>query len=106
MSKVEFIRKPWSMELDPRKKGYNYKIENIVTLEPKLFEEFLADPQKDYDFIKDNSERMYTDKNGIWHCILITAEGYNFGILVQSEGYSYARYAASIPRSEFEEEIR
>lgn len=106
MSKIEFIRKPGREELDPRKKGSNFKIENIVTLEPKFFEEFLSDPLDDYDFIKDNIERMYTDKDGIWHCILVTAEGYNFGILVQSEGYSYARYAASIPRSEFEEVIR
>ena len=106
MKKVEFIRKPMREDLDPRKKGANYKIENIVTLEPKFFEEFLDSPINDYDFIEDNRERMYTDKDGIWHCILVTAEGYNFGILVQSEGFSYARYAASIPRSEFEEVIR
>lgn len=102
MSKVEFIRKPGRGELDPRKKGSNYKIENTITLEAEIFEAFLNSPLGDYDFIEDNIERMYIDKDGIWHCILITAEGYDFGVLVQSEGYSYARYAASIPRSEFE----
>jgi len=39
---------------------------------------------------------MYTDDDGCWHCLLVTAEGYSYGVLIESGGYSYARYAAII----------
>jgi len=37
---------------------------------------------------------MRIDKNGVRHCILVKVSGENDGILVESEGYEYARYAA------------
>jgi hypothetical protein len=37
---------------------------------------------------------MYIDTNGVYHCIYVKGEGAKDGILIESEGYSYARYAA------------
>jgi hypothetical protein len=37
---------------------------------------------------------MRVDTEGTWHCTLIKEEGKNEGILVESEGYEYARYSA------------
>lgn len=53
----------------------------------------LHDLLSDYDFIKENFDKMYTDSDQIWHCLLVKAEGANEGILVEAEGYGYARYS-------------
>ena len=52
-----------------------------------------------YDFIKENIELMYCDNEGTFHCILVTSEKHDFGILVESEGYHYARYTAYLPKT-------
>ena len=41
---------------------------------------------------------MYT-KDGVYHCIYVTAEEVDYGILVQSEGSSYAGYAAFLRKA-------
>jgi len=42
---------------------------------------------------------MYCDKDDVFHCILVTSNEHDFGILVESEGYHYARYTAYLPKS-------
>lgn len=37
------------------------------------------------------------DQEGIYHCLLVTGEGRRDGVLVESEGYRYARYASYVP---------
>jgi len=69
-------------------------IEKTIELEQPEFEHFASDLFADQDFIKENIELMQVDNNGIKHCILVKARGETAGILVESEGYEYARYAA------------
>ena len=45
---------------------------------------------------------MYVDEDGVWHAILVTAKEVDYGIVVQSEGYDYARYAAFISKEGLE----
>jgi hypothetical protein len=40
---------------------------------------------------------MRVDTNGFAHCILALGENYDNGILINSEGYDYARYYSLIP---------
>ena len=40
---------------------------------------------------------LMCEKDGVWHCLLVTGEGMEDGVLVESEGSSYARYAAFVP---------
>lgn len=41
---------------------------------------------------------MYMDgRTKQYHCLLVTGEGHRDGVLVEAEGYSYARYAAYVP---------
>jgi hypothetical protein len=93
--KTNFIRKPTSDEIIPKD---SFIIEKSVILEPELFECFIHDPLNDYEFIKENVELMYCDKSDVFHCIFVTSEKHDFGILVDSEGYHYARYAAYLPK--------
>ena len=40
---------------------------------------------------------MYQDDDDVVHCILVIGENRTDGILVESEGYGYTRYASYIP---------
>ena len=92
--KTNFIRKPEASELIPQDE---FVIEKVIKLSNNEFTSFIHNPLLDYDFIKENKELMRIDNNEIYHCILVTGVGYDFGILVNSEGSSYARYASFIP---------
>ncbi len=94
-----FVRKP--ARLDDliawdkvAKQRSQFAIEKTIELEQAEFEHFANDLFADQDFIKENVELMQVDKNGIKHCILVRARGETAGILVESEGYEYSRYAA------------
>ena len=92
--KANFIRKPTHDELIPNDE---FIIEKEVILEKDKFYNFINHPLNDFTFISDNIDLMYT-KDGVYHCIYITAHEVDYGILVQSEGSSYARYAAFLKK--------
>ena len=94
--KANFIRKAVNYELIPQDE---FVIQKEVLIEPELFETFIKNPLDDYDFIKENIELMYCDNEGAFHCILVTSEQHDFGILIESEGYHYARYTAYLPKT-------
>lgn len=94
--KTNFIRKATSNELIPQDE---FVIEKEVIIDKDLFECFIKDPLNDYDFIKENLELMFCDKDEVYHCIFVTSESHDYGILVESEGYSYARYTAYLPKA-------
>ena len=74
-------------------------IEQIIHLEASEFDMFSKNMLKDYEFIKNSKEQMYIDGNGIFHCILVVGEGKQDGILIEAEGYDYARYSAFLPNA-------
>jgi len=100
MTKVNFFRKPHKDDLIPKNE---VKIEKVVTLQINEFRKFEDRLLDNYDFIAENKELMYIDEDDVWHAILITAKEVDYGILVESEGYDYARYAAYISKSGMEE---
>lgn len=54
---------------------------------------------EDYNFISDISGELHgTDHDGT-RCLLVLGEGYPYGILVNSEGYTYARYSGIMPHA-------
>ena len=94
--KTTFIRKATANELIPTDE---FVIEKTIVIDKDLFNCFLHRPLDDYDFIKENREHMFCDKDEIYHCIFVTSDSHDFGILVESEGYHYARYAAYLPKA-------
>lgn len=101
--KVHFIRKANTIE---DLKGYGeesgsqFVIEEVVELEPEDFRSFSESLIDDYDFIAERIDKMFMDAEKVWHCILVKAKGTEDGILVESEGYDYARYSAYYPGTE------
>ncbi len=93
--KVKFERKAYREQIIPED---DFVIETVVELPIKEFNKFLDDMLADYKFIEERKHLMYVDENNIWHAIYVTAKGIDYGILVQSEGYGYARYSAFLRR--------
>ena len=73
------------------------EIEKKVCLPAGEFEEFLRNPLEGLPCIEENIDLMQEDREGIYHCLLVTGEGRRDGVLVESEGYGYARYASYVP---------
>ena len=90
--KVDMRRKAECIaELMPKTEAV---VELTILLDKDDYEEFANNLLDDYDFIKDNIDKMFVDSIGVEHCILVTYDGSEHGVLVQSEGYTYARYSA------------
>jgi hypothetical protein len=83
-----------------RNRNDEIKVEKVIVLDVDLFERFENNLLEDYDFIKDNVDLMYQDRDDVWHCLFITYSGSDYGILVESEGYYYARYSAYMELNE------
>ena len=61
------------------------------------FYDFQFNPLTDRSFIKDRLPDLVTDEFHAIPCLLILGEGIDDGILVDPQGYDYARYTAYIP---------
>ena len=71
-------------------------IEKIIVLPVQQYEKFTKNLLQRYDFIAENLNLMGISGD-TWNCILVTARGVQEGVLVQSDGADYARYASLIP---------
>lgn len=77
----------------------NFVIEKTIWIPKEEFASMLGNPMEDKDFIADNKDLMYSDFYGIYHCLLVVAEGRTDGILIESDGYDHARYASYVPEA-------
>lgn len=100
--KVNFVRKPTPEEIYPQDE---FIIEKVVRLSREEFEDLIKNPLNDRYYIKQNKDKMYEDKDGFWHCIYVIAHGYDYGILIESEGSDYPRYTAYLPKVLFEPKV-
>ena len=99
MDKTWFTRKAVDIDELKRRTGEErekvpFVVEKVIEIDEKEFDKFAGDLLEDRDFIKDNIGLMYFDRDRVWHCILVKAKDKQEGILVESEGYEYARYSA------------
>ena len=97
--KACFTFKPSPREIYPQDE---FAIEKAVRLSPEEFADLLENPLKDRAWIAENRRLMWRDEKKIWHCIFAVAEGYDYGILIQSDGSAYPRYAAYLPTAVFD----
>ena len=85
-----FLRK------EPEVTANEFCVEKVITLPADEYAEFSQNLLRSYDFIREHKELM-CETDGVWHCLLVTGEGMEEGILVESEGSAYARYYAFVP---------
>ncbi|RKJ38840.1 hypothetical protein D7X94_14845 [Acutalibacter sp. 1XD8-33] len=71
-----------------------WEIVHTVELPPGEFRKFKEDLLQAQPFIMEHANDLYVDNSGLTHGMLVLCEGIDDGILVNSEGFAYARYAA------------
>ena len=74
-------------------------VERVVEISGTDFKRLLAAPLEDKEYIKQYCELMRTDDDGTSHCILVVDHHSGDGLLIESEGYNYARYSQHIPHA-------
>lgn len=91
---AHLIRKPDSNELwtEP------CEIVKWISIPHREFKDILENPMQDNGIINAVRNLMYADKEST-HCIMLLEEGGKDGILVESEGYDYLRYACFVPNA-------
>lgn len=72
-------------------------VEKSIAVSHGEFEYLKSHPLRENDLIAEHSEMMFCD--GVYHCLLIYDKENGDGLLIESEGFSYARYAQYIPRA-------
>lgn len=88
--RAEFSRK------EPEVRAREFQVKKVICLPPDEYAHFTQNLLNNYDFIAENADLMGVE-HGVWQCILVTGEGMEEGVLVESEGASYARYSAFVP---------
>lgn len=99
--KARMVRKAsstnqWAERVALQKDGeeVNVVIEKVITLSDTEFKNFCLDLLEDKNFIKENQDLMKVDENGVWHSLKVVGTKAKGQIIVQSEGYDYARYTS------------
>lgn len=72
-------------------------IEDIERMDHSRFREFCDNLLSDQQFIVNHKEDMFVDSNGNYHVLLALDMENGDGILINSSGYRYARYASFMP---------
>lgn len=68
-----------------------------VELPYEEFIEFRENLLCDRQFIQEHKDKMFIDSANTAHCLMVLCVDSDDGILVNSEGYGYARYFAYVP---------
>lgn len=91
---AHLIRKPDSNELltEP------CEVVKWIPIPHREFKDILENPMQDNGIINAVRNLMYADKEST-HCIMLLEKGGKDGILVESEGYDYLRYACFVPNA-------
>mgnify|MGYP000034682583 CR=1 FL=1 len=74
-------------------------VEKTIAVSHAEFDDLKRHPLRDNKLIAENVDLMYCDKEGNYHCLLIYDQEQGDGLLIESEGASYARYAQYISRA-------
>lgn len=72
-------------------------VEKAIAVPYAEFDELKRHPLRDHRLIAENADLMYCDNDDNYHCLLIYDEEQGDGLLIDSEGTSYARYSQYIP---------
>ena len=88
--KANFQYKPNNFQMD------DCQIEKVVDLSASEFAALTVTPLRDHPAVAANRSCMFSE-DGVMHCLLALEQGGGDGLLIESEGYDYPRYAAFVP---------
>ena len=99
--KIKMVHKARSIEHYLHEDGekVEVKIEKRITLDRAEFVKFSEDLMGDYEFLKANADICGETEKGERRCIRIDSEDVSYSIVVDLDGYTWARYAGIIKRA-------
>lgn len=89
--KAIFERKPEYFKTVP------VEVEHVIRISGEELDALFQKPYLEYDFIKEHIEDMFVDEKNVYHAILVMSDERVDGLLIESEGADYARYASYVP---------
>ena len=75
---------------------HEYVVERTIYLPKEKFIHFRSHLLDDNDEIINYKNEMYIDENNVWHVLMFCSMIADIMILVNSEGFSYARYCSIV----------
>jgi len=94
----------WQREVDSWKmKDVDIIVEKAIEVDSREFDCLSNNFFKYRILIHDNLKHMWSDNEG-WHAIAVTCKERDYTILIESEGYDYARYVAIITDEKLKEQ--
>ena len=73
-----------------------FHVVKVIELTEAQYQHYAAHLGEEVPFITANRALMGTDEHGVTRCLLITVRSRRDGILIDAQGYDYARYSAYI----------
>ena len=74
-------------------------VEKVVELAENEFNLLKNNTMESMSFIAEHAEMMHKDETGISRCVLFLHQNHDEGIIVNSEGTSYAKNFAYLPQA-------
>ena len=74
-------------------------VEKVEAVSHAEFENLRMNALKDNDIIRRNKGCMFYGADNSFHCLLVYDKDQGDGLLIEAEGYSYARLAQYIPQA-------
>lgn len=78
-------------------KPIRVEVVKIIALTQAQYQHFFSHLLEDMPFISANRELMGGGSDGVTRCLLVTTRNIKGGLLVDGQGYDYARYTAEVP---------
>ena len=112
MKRVYFIRKAINLEelktntkwaIENKAQKETYSIRKTIFLDAGEFMTFTRNLTDDFDFLKENTTLCGPGIDEYINCLAIKNNDTDEMILVNTEGYSYARFTALLPGSDLNE---
>lgn len=97
--KTYFCQKPrclGDLLEEQRREPVRVQVERIIQLTHAQYQHFLGHIWEDMPFFEAHKCLTNCDSMGVNHCLLVTSRTTRGGILVDCQGYDYARYAAAV----------
>ena len=93
-----FFKASHAQELMEEKPAQTIRVEvvKVIQLSAQQFQNFSANLLRDMPFFINNKHLIGYDK-GVTRCLLVTTRRNRDGILVDCQGFDYARYSAYVP---------
>ena len=94
-----FCRKPRCLDdlLEERRRGpVHVQVEQIIQLTYEQYQHFLSHIWEDMPFFEAHKRVKYCDSKGVSRCLLVTTRSRRDGILVDCQGFNFARYSCYV----------